>query len=150
MPICSRCKLQKSDSEFYRKSGNNLRSECKECFRLIMRERSAAHYRSNREYYLNRNRKQRNSIAIFVRTLKEGKLCTDCGLPHPPWRLDFDHLRDKKFDIAAMISLGSRRLILEEVAKCEVVCANCHRDRTHRRKMERLAGVEPALTKSLL
>lgn len=115
-----------------------------------MRERSAAHYRSNREYYLNRNRKQRNSIAIFVRTLKEGKLCTDCGLPHPPWRLDFDHLRDKKFDIAAMISLGSRRLILEEVAKCEVVCANCHRDRTHRRKMERLAGVEPALTKSLL
>jgi hypothetical protein len=49
--------------------------------------------------------------------------------------MDFDHVRgEKKFNIkqAAQRRLGTRAL-LEEIAKCELVCANCHRLRTLRR-----------------
>ena len=46
--------------------------------------------------------------------------------------LDFDHLRDKVADVSAMLN---RRwpVILAEIEKCDVVCANCHRRRTAKR-----------------
>jgi hypothetical protein len=48
--------------------------------------------------------------------------------------LDFDHLKDKKYNISRMIHDGfSWAAIKKEIAKCEVVCANCHRVRTHNR-----------------
>ena len=45
---------------------------------------------------------------------------------------DFDHLRDKVFVIAFMKNLAPTKL-LAEAAKCDVVCSNCHRMRTHGR-----------------
>jgi len=51
--------------------------------------------------------------------------------------MDFDHLRDKRMTIALMASSGYRLEVLkEEVGKCELVCANCHRDRTYKRKQQ--------------
>lgn len=56
--------------------------------------------------------------------------CADCGHKYPPCVMDFDHIKDtKKFTIAN--KLRSVELLLQEIAKCEVVCANCHRIRTH-------------------
>ncbi len=48
--------------------------------------------------------------------------------------LEFDHLRDKRFDIGASLPYRNWQSILDEIAKCEVVCANCHRRRTARRR----------------
>jgi hypothetical protein len=61
--------------------------------------------------------------------------CMDCGNCYPPECMDFDH-RDpsgKRFTIAQNLT---RRLsdVLEEIAKCDIVCANCHRIRTHQDK----------------
>ena len=58
--------------------------------------------------------------------------CLDCGGLFPPECMDFDHLQDKSFDISTSLS---RKLstVLNEISKCELVCANCHRVRTHKR-----------------
>jgi hypothetical protein len=61
--------------------------------------------------------------------------CADCGIQYAPWQMDFDHVRGIK--VMGLARRGTTaftiRKVLEEIAKCEVVCANCHRDRTHRR-----------------
>jgi hypothetical protein len=65
--------------------------------------------------------------------IKEDSGCVDCGESNHIV-LDFDHLRDKKYNISRMIHDGfSWSAIKKEIAKCEVVCANCHRIRTHNR-----------------
>jgi len=47
--------------------------------------------------------------------------------------MQFDHLSDKEF-VLAKARLFSKKKILEEIHKCEVVCANCHAERTHKRR----------------
>lgn len=65
--------------------------------------------------------------------IKESSGCADCGVNNPIV-LDFDHLKDKKYNISRMIHDGfSWAAIKKEISKCEVVCANCHRIRTHYR-----------------
>ena len=58
--------------------------------------------------------------------------CVDCG-ESDPVVLEFDHLGDKKFGIADGIRNRNWQDVLDEIAKCEVVCANCHRRRTAKR-----------------
>jgi hypothetical protein len=55
--------------------------------------------------------------------------CVDCG-ERDPIVLEFDHLRDKAFTIGQALAKRSWQSILDEIKKCEVVCANCHRRRT--------------------
>lgn len=62
--------------------------------------------------------------------------CADCGVKYPTWIMDFDH-RNPAEKLANVSSLrasgGSEKRIQEEIAKCDLVCANCHRKRTHDR-----------------
>lgn len=58
--------------------------------------------------------------------------CVDCG-EDDPVVLEFDHLRDKEFSIAKGLQDRNWQAVLDEMAKCDVVCANCHRRRTARR-----------------
>jgi len=65
--------------------------------------------------------------------------CQDCGLEFHPCVMDFDH-RDgasKRYTVSRMIGRAGSARILAEVAKCDIVCANCHRDRTFRRRETR-------------
>lgn len=59
--------------------------------------------------------------------------CMDCGERYPPFVMDLDHVRgDKQDNVSLMAGTGaSEAAIMEEIAKCDVVCANCHRERTH-------------------
>jgi predicted Zn-ribbon and HTH transcriptional regulator len=62
--------------------------------------------------------------------------CQDCGGVFSPYAMEFDH-RDpgsKSQRVMAMIGRAGMQRILDEVAKCDVVCANCHRMRTFRRR----------------
>ena len=62
--------------------------------------------------------------------------CADCGLHFAWYVMQFDH-RDssqKNYTVTRMIGRAGRAKILEEAAKCDIVCANCHRDRTYRRR----------------
>jgi hypothetical protein len=68
-----------------------------------------------------------------LKEIKESSGCFDCGETNHIV-LDFDHLKDKKYNVSRMIHDGfSWAAIKKEIAKCEVVCANCHRIRTYNR-----------------
>jgi hypothetical protein len=80
----------------------------------------------------------------------KSKPCIDCGFPAPDdinraggfpyWVMDFDHIpgNKKRGDISSMARdpQFSKQQVLNEIARCEVVCSRCHRDRTFRRKYD--------------
>lgn len=68
--------------------------------------------------------------------------CADCGGRFPIVCMDFDH-RDpstKSFTIAGALS-RSHSALLAEIAKCDVVCANCHRLRTAKQRLDGILTV---------
>ena len=57
--------------------------------------------------------------------------CLDCGVTYPFYVMDLDHVRGQKLvSIGANLKSISTEVLLKELEKCEVVCANCHRFRT--------------------
>ena len=59
----------------------------------------------------------------------------DCGYNLHPAALEFDHVNGVKlFNIGEQIGSYSREKLWEEIAKCDVVCANCHAIRTTTRR----------------
>lgn len=69
-----------------------------------------------------------------LRSLKDGP-CVDCGIRYPYYVMQFDHVKGvKKFDIGRGGVNRRLEVLMEEIAKCELVCANCHAVRTHLRK----------------
>ena|ERR1017187_8960798 len=67
--------------------------------------------------------------------------CMDCGGSFPPECMDFDHVHGDKVYAVSDLAYGSGgsnwSLVEAEIAKCEIVCANCHRIRTKQRRDER-------------
>ena len=75
-------------------------------------------------------------MAQYLRDLKTKTPCVDCGINYPYYVMDFDHVRGQKHaNVMELVSTLSKKKIDEEIAKCEIVCSNCHRIRTHMRKM---------------
>ena len=105
-------------------------------------ERHREWHKSWRSANRDRNRTQRRkwfaSQRAFLARLKD-KPCVDCGGKFPPEAMDFDHLPGTRKLCGISELRFSRAKMLEEIAKCEVVCANCHRVRTARRRREPLA-----------
>lgn len=81
---------------------------------------------------------QRGTVREEVNAIKLASGCMDCGYNAHPAALDFDHVRgDKSHDISRMVTQGKTLAsVKREIAKCEVVCANCHRIRTAVRRQE--------------
>ena len=61
------------------------------------------------------------------------KPCSDCGQRFPLCVMDFDHVRGNKlFSLGHANGKGiTEEMVYAEIAKCDLVCANCHRIRTH-------------------
>lgn len=81
----------------------------------------------------------RNHIKTFIRNLKETTPCVDCEELHPYYKMQFDHLPEyeKLFTIAKFYNYTMDLVvIINEIRKCELVCANCHTDRTHNRRLQ--------------
>ncbi len=96
------------------------------------------HYRQSRCKLCSAKRGQTkiDDNRLYVRELKEKTPCKDCGKNYPFYVMHFDHLRDKKFNIGSKNSISFNKL-LNEINKCEIVCANCHAERTYKRKKTR-------------
>ena len=80
----------------------------------------------------------RQRAQVFIDSYKRGKPCLDCGVTFPSCAMDFDHVRGKKVrDVSYMVAKGkSDKLLLAEIEKCDLVCANCHRVRHHPERVE--------------
>ena len=130
---CSKCECEKDEIEFSRRRKNGLRlNQCKTCVKAYQ----AAHYHANKQQYFDRNAIYRKKVAELIKAMKE-KPCADCEQSYPPWVMDFDHREEEiKFkDISRLTGNSSLGIVLREIEKCDVVCANCHRQRTHARMM---------------
>lgn len=89
-----------------------------------------------------RHRAAQNQLLDRIRTLP----CADCGRRFPPCAMEFDH-RDpttKRATLSIMAGRVKVATFLEEIAKCDIVCANCHRNRSYRRRQQRGCGVMDA------
>jgi hypothetical protein len=82
-----------------------------------------------------RTAKEKREVQKMLGGLKEKSGCTDCKGSFPFYILDFDHAYGKKVaNIGQMIDYFSIEDIMKEVSKCDIVCSNCHRERTYQRK----------------
>lgn len=130
--ICSICKEKKSLDSFSWKNKKNgtKASECKVCHRT----QRQLYYKNNREIEklrVNKSRRERvKKNRLIIRNLKNA--CEICG--EDRWYcLDFHHKnkKNKEYNINEMLYNFSINRILKEIKKCQVVCANCHREIHH-------------------
>jgi hypothetical protein len=113
---------------------------------------------SKKYYYADREGRLAK-IAEYVRKLRlrrkalindlKSRPCVDCGRTFPAVCMDFDHLdgTNKQGCVSSMVNNtgASLKRVMAEIAKCDLVCANCHRIRTHHRTVAQ--QVEHALDK---
>lgn len=136
--VCSTCKTKKDITQFGTRSNSKdgKLGQCKECVVVYFKE-----YRdNNRKYFqakLNRYRKRTRDYLISV---KASTPCADCGSLYHPCVMDFDHVTGDKTDNVSNIAASGRLSALKrEIAKCELVCSNCHRVRTYNRRLRDVA-----------
>lgn len=130
--ICTACGVLKAREEYYKK-GDRIHSKCIPCHKAYY----ASEYRNKparRVTVRKAQTKYRKNTVSFIRELKDNKECMDCKLTYPHYVLDFDHRPDEQ-KLVNISSIASRKnwtkdKVLAEIAKCDLVCANCHRIRT--------------------
>lgn len=128
----NRDRLRANDRAYYNANREKMRAYNR-AYREKNRDALRARYDENipqiRAWAAARVERNRDRL----RDLKN-RPCADCGNRFPPECMDFDHIRgEKRADIAQLAHY--RGAVLEaELAKCELVCANCHRIRTVARR----------------
>ena len=87
-----------------------------------------------RECIASINKKSYEDKRQLVRAAKNVP-CMDCGVRYPCYVMDMDHVRGKKeFDLG-LATWHAIQAVRDEIPKCDVVCANCHRERTYQKKL---------------
>lgn len=109
--VCMECELEKLAADFYKG-----RAKCKQC---SLKDQALSRIETREWLY---QYKARNP-------------CADCQEYMHPVCMQFDHLPDfEKHAIPSTMAHYSRAKLLAEIAKCELVCANCHMIRSYRRR----------------
>lgn len=114
--ICNFCKESKDLNLFYKGQ-----TECKKC----RKDRDHLHYENNKDKRLNQIRTRKRESKKFIDSFKTE--CSECGEKHPA-TLEFHHLdsTEKEFEISQAVGYDYKR-IEKEIAKCIILCSNCHR-----------------------
>lgn len=134
MKICSICKADKESEDFNKnkREKDGLGTICKTC----SREHSRKYYSENKEHHISvinkRKLKMQKENRLNVFEYFKINPCIDCGNDNPIV-LEFDHrdMNEKSYNVSDMIRAPMAwAKIEEEIAKCDVRCANCHRIKT--------------------
>lgn len=122
---CNKCGEVKpiEDFSFKSKKDNKRHTNCKLC----MRKYNKSHYQNNKDAYYDSHNKLKNRNKQFIIDYKTNKSCEKCGENHPAC-LQFHHLErdEKEYEISKMYNSYSLKKIKLELAKCIILCANCH------------------------
>ena len=130
---CPRCNTSKDRGEFGTRPNGYAQSYCLKCHSEYGKNYYKANVAAHNKRRHKNNTRKRKELKAWLDTLK-ALPCTDCKVRYPPYVMQFDHLKDKFLEISAMATGAySQNRILEELQKCELVCANCHAERTHQR-----------------
>ena len=162
--LCRRCRVEKDVDQFHRMANakDGRYPYCMPCRSEISSERhqktrEADLDRMEKWRNANKHRSQQHSLSQRIRLgadgkakndarflevrlaitaeIKENNPCAECGVFYPHYMMEFDHVRGgKKFNIGNSHGHSLEEL-LDEIDKCEVVCANCHRMRTYLRRL---------------
>ena len=136
----------------------NKIATCLECGQvaIIVKKTTIAcsiRYRAEKDAYNDKKRKtnrrrihkkiDENGISYATKSayIKEqkNKPCMDCGIFYPYYVMDFDHRNpSEKSNNLARMGASPFEEIIAEIAKCDLVCANCHRERTYGKKVKPL------------
>lgn len=137
MKICIKCDFQQPVGNFnWRDKKKGVRhNTCKACHSAYRRQ----HYLDNKEMYKEKARRwndenqdaHRMKVRRYAFEYLLAHPCVDCGEINP-LTLQFDHVRGvKKSTVSLLISsTTSIKRVKEEIAKCDVRCANCHQIKT--------------------
>ncbi len=110
---------------FYKKTSayDGFQSECKKCTNA----KSKAHYEANKADYIERAAVRKAVAKTQHDELKQSLSCCVCGEAEPCC-LDFHHLdaSQKEYSLSHIIGHSIAK-VKAEIAKCVVICSNCHR-----------------------
>jgi hypothetical protein len=135
---CSKCGITKSVEQFGKNSSRSdgFQTYCKKCRNDHQRTWYADS--EHKKLHIVRVKKNKQDYKNEVQAVILGYLsehpCVDCGNDDLEV-LDFDHIDpNSKFDsVSNMMRRGFPvERIIEEIKKCQIRCANCHRKRTIR------------------
>ena len=135
---CTKCQNERPLDMFNRqkKGKYGVTSVCRPCINALARQNvprktsrrwgNTEQSKISKKARKKRLEKRKQNIILAAKN----KPCMDCGQQFPPCAMDFDHQEIKLFHVSG----GHKRSfddLRAEIAKCDVVCANCHRIRTH-------------------
>ena len=126
MKTCSNCGVEQPLENFNKRarSPDGLQFHCRSCKQAYRK----AHYAKNHAHELRRIKERQRELVAWFRNRKASLSCERCGFAHPA-ALHFHH-RDpatKDFDLSNAPRSGyGKQRILTEMAKCAILCANCH------------------------
>lgn len=127
MKHCKKCDQTKAFSEFNRdrQRPTGYQRYCRLCDNAMRRE---WYQKSNhRQQSIDKNRARRADNRAWYNALKLTMACMKCGENHPA-ALDLHHRDPALKDRGVSDLMGwSRQRILKELAKCDILCASCHR-----------------------
>jgi len=125
MKACTKCKQLLELTEFNKKktSKDGLQNTCKSCNKLNLKN----HYKNNKNYYKEKAKNYTNDMRSLVNDYKKEKGCKYCS-ENRYWVLEFHHLSEKEIEVSQLIKYCNIEKLIKEIEKCEVVCANCHKD----------------------
>lgn len=133
--ICDQSKVRK-DFYYRDKKRGRLHSQCKACYENKRRKIWKEHYHRYGDEYRARAIKYNKDLKVSLRKkmLKylSDKSCVICGM-NDPRVLEFDHINPstKNISIARALSNAAKwDAILQEISKCQILCANCHKIKT--------------------
>lgn len=133
MKQCPKCLNHLPLSSFHKHAGRSdgLQSYCKDCKRSIDQIHHKKYQSSGRKALLIKNRKEEVWASVLTYLHENG--CHDCGFRNV-LTLEFHHLDSstKESEVSLLIRNGaSKERIWDEIQKCQILCANCHRIRTY-------------------
>lgn len=122
--ICKRCNKE------YRRTSGKQKFCSRECNRKEFWDYVLTNeYKKVNDKYLSKKLERRY---YWLNKYRITKGCSLCSYNKSACALDFNHIDPTTKIFSPMVGIrGSLKRLFTEIRKCEILCANCHREKTH-------------------